>query len=448
MNEILNNLMKISDFRVLPRTSTEQFKGTNRSAIPEIARKLGVNYIIEGSGQKYANKFRLRIQLIKAKGKEAYLWANSYEEELEGTDDLFQIQSEIAKAIAKELKVKITPEEKQLIEKTQTNNLEAYDLYLQGRFYLNIVRSFKESIAFFEMAIAKDPEFALAYAGLANAYFVLTWNGGCPKMDGYARAKKTATKALEIDRNLAEAHMVIGSILAWYEWNWKEAQKEYTLAIELNPNSSDAHQFYSNLLDILRKDDDARLQINRAMELDPFSHLSHWFSSLYYYNQGRFTESLDEYLKAEELSPQTYTSVDWGCFPIYWRMGENLRAMEEIKKILQMDTLNAKYADNVKEIYSKSGIEGLLIWWIDLQLKSSSPSPLSLARWYAMLDKKPEALNWLEKALEERSSNIPRINNNPDFDNLRLEPRFQEIIKEVRLTEYTMKNNTRQNMKE
>jgi len=430
---IITQLSKISNLRVLSRTSTLKYREGQKS-ISEIGTELGVEYVIEGSVQRQGNKMRITVQLIRVLN-EGHIWSDIYDREWK---DIFEIQSDIAQGIAEGLETVLSPEKEELKGKSQTKNPEAYNLYLQGRFYMDLKRSeegLNVSVELFKKSIAEDPDYALAYAGLADAYFVQAWNGYCPMAEGYAMAKKLAIQALEMDQNLAEAHATLGALFCWNEWNWEQARKELILATKLNPNYAIAHHYYSNVLDILRQDDEARLQINLALELDPTSPLAHWFSSLYYYNQGKFKESLNEYLKAEELGTD-FTSTEWSCLPIYLKTGEDLKAVEELQKIIQIDTSTVIYTNIVKDVYNKSGMNGLLIWWIELQLKDPKPSCLSIARCYAIMDKREEAFGWLERAFEQKSSDIPRINNNPDFDNLRSELRFQAIIEKMGLSEY------------
>ena len=432
---IINQLSKISDLRVLSRTSTLKYEEKEeKKSIPEIGEELGVNYLIEGTVQRQENKMRISVQLIRALN-EGHVWSEVYDREWK---DIFDVQSDIAQRIAEKLKTVLTPEEKELIEKSQTKNPEAYNLYLQGRFFLNkrTEEGLEKSIEYFEKSVEIDRDYALAYAGLADAYLIQAWWGWSPRLGGYAKAKELVLQALEIDKNLAEAHATLGSLLSYSEWKWEEARKELVHAIELNPNYAIAHSYYSELLDILGQDDEARLQINLALEIDPFFSMMRIGSAVYYYHEGKFKESLDECLKVQELDPD-YISAYWICFYIYVRMGEDLKAMEELQKIMYMDTLTAKNVNVVKEVYSKSGINGLLNWLIELQLDNLPP--FTLAKSYAMLEKKDDVLDLLEKALEENLPNIARINNDPDFDNLLSEPRFIAIIKKLGLSEYIKK---------
>jgi len=431
---IISQLSKISDLRVLGRTSTLKYKEIEeKKSISEIGDELGVNFIIEGTVQRQENKMRISVQLIRTLN-EGHIWSDIYDREWK---DIFDIQSDIAQRIAGELKTALTPEVKEQIEKSQTNNPEAYNLYLQGRFhwYKRTEEGLNKSVEYFEKALSADPDYALAYAGLADAYFIQTWWRWRPWIEGNARAKEYAVRALDIDKNLAEAHTVLGGVLYWNDWNFEEARKELLLAIDLNPNYATAHQYYSELLDILRLNDEARLHINNALELDPFFFMYHSLSSMYFYNEGKLKESLEESYVVQELNPY-YPSDYWRRFYIYIRQGEDLKALDAFQKIMLLDTSTTKYANNVKEIYNKSGINGLLNFLIELQLTNSTPSYYTLAAYYALLNKKEDALGCLDTALEENDPNILRIYSNPNFDNLRSEPRFIALIEKMGLSDY------------
>jgi len=297
---IINQLSKISGLRVLSRTSALKYKGNEgKESVLEIGKELGVNYIIEGTVQRQENKMRISVQLIRVLN-EGHIWSGLYDREWK---DIFDVQSEIAQRIAGELKTILTPEEKELIEKNQTKNADAYQLYLQGRYfwYRRTKEDLQRSVEYFEKALAIDPDYALAYAGLADAYFIQAFWGWLPWDEGTTRSKELAIKALDIDRNLAEAHTVLGAILNYKEWKWEEAQKELQLAIKLNPKFVTAHHYYSELQDILRHNSEARKHINIALQLDPFLPVLHSLSSGYYYNEGKLNESLNECLVLEEL---------------------------------------------------------------------------------------------------------------------------------------------------
>lgn len=428
-DEIIQQLYKVKEFIVRSRPSVMQYKGTIKTT-PVIGKELKVNYLIGGSAQRFDDQVRIRVQLINAV-TDNLLWGDTFEGKWK---DILSIQSEIAKQIAVKLRTVLTPEEKELIEKRQTKYPEAYNLYLQGRFFWNkrTEEGLKKSVEYFKKSVAVDPNYALAYAGLADAYNVLTFWEWYPRIDGYTKAKELAFRALDIDKNLAEAHATLGSLLCFGEWKWEESRKELLRAIELNPNYATAHHYYSELLDILGQNEEARVQINLALELDPFSPVIHILNSLYYYRESKFKESLVACQEGQEIDPDLEFWY-WRYFYIYERQGEDLKAVEALQKCMAIDTSTLKYEKSVKEIFNKSGTNGLLNWLIENQLRKPIPSPLDIATWYDILGEKKEALNWLEKAMEERSQNIPRINNGPDFVNLRHEPRFQALCRKMNL---------------
>jgi TolB-like protein len=431
MDDILLHLSKIKDLRIISRNSVEQYRKTNKTK-SAIGRELGVEYLLEGSFQKQGDEVKLIVYLIKApEGRN--IWANEYNRNWK---DIFSVQSEVAQTIARELYTKITPEEKERIEKTTTINLKAYDLYLLGRSFWNkrTKEGLIKSLDYFEKSVAEDPDYALAYAGLADAYCILAWWGWWPTSEGYARTKKFVLHALKIDKNLAEAHATLGDLLIWSDWKWEEAEKELKLATELNPNYATAHQYYSEFLDITRRNDEARMQINMALELDPFSLALNVTSALYYYNEGKFNESLDACRKALLINPD-FDNTYMICFFNYVKQGEDIKASEILQQLMLRDTLTREIANVIKEVYSKSGINGLFGLLIELELHKTKSSPTAIAWGYAILGKKEETLNWLEKAMKEHTTNLPRINNNIDFNFLRSDPRFVSILKQMGLSD-------------
>jgi TolB-like protein len=443
-DEIISQLYKIKQLTVRSRTSIMQYKKTDKAS-RVIGHELKVNYLIEGSAQRFKDRVRIRVQLIYA-ATDKHLWGETYEAKWE---DILSVQSEIARQIADKLQTVLTPEEKDLIEKTPTKNLDAYNSYLLGRFFWNkrTKDGLIKSLDYFEKSVAEDTDYALAFSGLADAYCILAWWGWYPRSEGYARAKEFALKALKIDNNLSEAHATLGDVLCWNEWKWDEAGKELKLATELNKNYATAHQYYSELLDIIGKNAEARSEIDIALELDPFSTAINGTSSLYYYNEGKFKEALDACHKTLEINSD-YIWAYWQSFYVLVKQGEDLKAAEALRQFMLRDTMTVEIAKYIPEVFSKSGIKGLLNWLIELELRNPS-ADLYIAKWYAMLGRQAEALRTLEKALKARLSEIPaanslpdeipRIFNSPDFDNLRSEPRFKAIRKQMGLTEFPVR---------
>jgi TolB-like protein/Tfp pilus assembly protein PilF len=434
---ILDHLFKIGELKVTSGTSTKKYKKTELS-VKEIGRELSVSSILEGSVQKIGNNVRITAQLIDAR-TDVHLWSETYDRNI---SDIFSIQSEVAQTVARELKATLTLKEKGQIEKNQTNNVEAYNLYLQGRFFWDTRTKdgLNRSIEYFEKAIATDPDYALAYAGLADSYFIQAYWGWIPWNEGVAKSKKAVLQALDIDKNLAEAHTVLGALLNYKEWKWEDAWKELQHAINLNPNFVTAHHYYSELLDILRQNYEARKQINIALQLDPFLPVLRAMSSDYFYDEGKLKESLDECFVLQKLDPEYHKRYCYLLeFRIYCKQKEDLKALEALQNFLYMDTLKVTNSNVVKDVYDRSGLNGLLNWLIELELKKSNPNLVRLASIYAIIGKKEEALDLLEKAFENPPPGFANINNDPDLDNLRSEPRFQAIIKKMGLSEYATK---------
>jgi tetratricopeptide (TPR) repeat protein len=221
--------------------------------------------------------------------------------------------------------------------------------------------------------------------------------------------------------------------LFWSEWDWEGARKELNLAIDINPGYANAHQYYSEFFEILCRKNEAQEQINLAISLDPLSSVMHYLCGRYYYNEGKYLESLTELNKVLEINPE-YNAVYEMRLLIYLQQGEEAKAVETLQMIMLSDTSTVKYSNTVKEIYRKSGINGLLNLIVGLKLKN--PDPWALATGYALLKNKEETLTWLEKAFEERTPNIPRLNSEPAFNYLRSDQRFKSLLNKMGLSEY------------
>jgi TolB-like protein len=430
--EIITDLSHIHDLLVISRSSAMTFKGA-KATVKEVANKVHVRYVLEGSVRKAGNNLRITAQLIDGM-TDTHIWAEKYNGNL---DDIFEIQEKVSRSIVNSLKLKITPEEKEFISKNPTTNLEAYNLYLKGRFffYNGTKEGQLKSVECYEKALSEDPDYALAYAGLADTYYVQASFGWLPLEEGLSRAKENAMRALDIDRDLAESHSILGVIYGSYDWKYKEAMEELSLAVRLNQKCMGAHQYYSGLLDALRQNEKARIHINLAKEIDPSFFYLYILSAQLYYNVGKFEESLRECENAIEIYPDFSTGY-WRAFRIFYRQGEGLKAVEVIQKYLKRDNLNTKHIRTVRKIYTRSGLNGLINWLINWEIKMTNPDPYLLAIWHILLGKNEQTLGYLEKAIENRMVAIPMINNDPDFDSLRSETRFQALIKKMGLSEY------------
>src|SRR5213594_1832506 len=303
-DEILTRLAKIAELKVISRTSTQRFKSAPND-LRQIAQQLGVANILEGSVQKANDQVRVNVQLINAL-TDAHLWADTYDRRL---TDIFAVETEIAKTVADVLQAKLTGSEQHVIAARPTENTEAHQLYLKGRFFWNkrTGNDLKKSIDYFEQAIAADPNYALAYAGVADGYVWLPgYTAGTPR-DCYPKAKAAAKKALELDDNLAEAHTTLAIAIWLYDFDFSQAIREFQRAIELNPNYAIAHQQYGNVtLSALGRFDDAIAEGKRAVELDPLSLVINTDLGSDYYYARRYDEAIAQLRKTLEMDPGFY----------------------------------------------------------------------------------------------------------------------------------------------
>ena len=336
MEEVLNNLQKIKDLRVISRTSVEQYRNQTKS-IPEIAEELGVNYIVEGSAQKYGNAFRLRTQLIMA-AKESHLWGESYQKKINDVEDIFMIQSQIAELIAKELKAVITPQEKDLIEKIPTKELEAYDAYLKGQFYWRKLTSndLDTALQYFELAKEKDPDYALAYAGICDVWIGRQQMGFASPSEAGPKAFEAVMKALELDSSRPEVHYTLAIMKTWGMWDWKGGESAFIKAIELNPNHAEAHSYYSHLLNILGRPKEAMEEIDLALKLDPHNPLLKSLYSADLIFVRRFDEAIKAARDAIKMDPTAPVALSMLELALYMteRYEESLEPMKKIWVVL------------------------------------------------------------------------------------------------------------------
>ena len=449
MEDILDNLFRITSLRVISRTSADQFRESSRST-REIAKELKVNYVLEGSVRRYKDRTRISVQLIDA-WRDKHLWSSSFDRDL---TDIIGIQSDIALRVAEELKTVLTEREIKQIEKISTKNPEAYDYYLRARFLLHKANSFHRSdfdrtgvlncIPYYERAIAADSTFAEAYSGLANAWFNLSAWGFLPAYEGFPKSRSYSKKAISIDPDCAEAHAVLGAYYIWGARNIAEGGSELEKAVELNPNFSTALQWYAQYLMITGPIEEARVHINRALELEPFFWVVQTLNSWIFYFENQHEKAIESSKTARALNP-IYSSNNWLFVLNYAKLGEGEKMLHELQSIVKTYTPDEKYLEEVQVAYNENGIDGIFIWLDDVNQNRPIPvegmdgHPFYSAWWNAILGNRNEAVYWLERTLEDprplgHYSNL--ITTNPDFDLLRNDPRFLSIIDKFGLTPY------------
>ena len=434
MEEVLNNLQKIKDLRVISRTSVEQYRNQTKS-IHEIAEELGVNYIVEGSAQKYGNAFRLRTQLIMA-AKESHLWGESYQKKINDAEDIFMIQSQIAESIAKELKAVITPQEKDLIEKIPTKELEAYDAYLKGQFYWRKLTSndLDTALQYFELAKEKDPDYALAYAGICDVWIGRQQMGFASPSEAGPKAFETVMKALELDSSRPEVHYTLAIMKTWGMWDWKGGESAFIKAIELNPNHAEAHSYYSHLLNILGRPKEAMEEIDLALKLDPHNPLLKSLYSADLIFVRRYEEAIKAARDAIKMDPTAPVALSMLELALYMteRYEESLEPMKKIWVVLYGFS---EFGSELDRDYSKKGYVfalNELAGKISQQSEKTYINPFEITTLYLMAGNKEQALKNTEKAFELRDPNLPYLLF-PIFDSIRDESRFQEIARKMNL---------------
>jgi TolB-like protein/Tfp pilus assembly protein PilF len=428
-DEILTRLAKVADLKVISRTSTQHFKSTPDN-LPQIAKQLGVAHILEGSVQKAADQVRVNVQLINAL-TDAHLWADTYDRKL---TDIFAVESEIAKTIAETLQARLTGSEKSSIAKTPTVNPEAYELYLKGRFFWNkrTGTDLRKAIDYFNQAIAKDPNYALAYVGLADSYLLLSSYAAVSPAESLPPARSALKKALELDDSLAEAHASFG-LLATLELDLHRALDELKRAVELKPNYATAHHWLSLAHLTLAQFDSAISEAKRAIELDPLSLVINADTSWIYFSARRYDEAEAQVHKTLEIGPQFFLA--------HYYLGEVLQfkghlseAIAEFQKAFELN--NDPYSlAMLGQAYARNGQRDeaqKILARLNEEAKSHYVAPYALALVQIALGDKDRAIEELEHAYAEGATNyLFVIKVDPLLDDLRGNPRFDALVQKV-----------------
>ncbi|MES1218292.1 MAG: adenylate/guanylate cyclase domain-containing protein, partial [Bacteroidota bacterium] len=433
--EILNSLAHLKDLRVAARTSSFYFKGKNID-LREIGNKLNVRTVLEGSIRKQGNKLRVTAQLINVEDG-FHLWSERYDKNM---DDLFTIQDEIALAITEKLKITLLEEEREILYQKPTENKEAYDLYLKGRFYINKRGpSINKGLQYFQQAADIDPSFTLAYVGIADAYAILAFYGMMHPHEAMPKAKIFAEKALQLNPLLAEAFTTLAFITTFYDWNWAEAKIQFLDIFKINSNYALAHYWYSYFLSIIEGNNDEAIKVaKKAVEvLEPLVPISHHVLSIMYINAGKFEDAITESKIAIELDPNS--------FPGYRGLGIGLAGLNQYDKAIEalksavlfsarhpwsLVELSWVYYLNKNETETKRILDELLF-----RSESEYISGLFLCG-AAFFNKDIEkAFQFLDKAFEERDGSLPFINVWPLCSFMRTDPRFKPYLSKLNFPE-------------
>ncbi len=428
--DILTQLSKISALRVISRTSVMQYKNTSKN-IRSIANELSVGTVLEGSVRKAGNRVRITAQLIDAKS-DAHLWAQTYDREL---SDIFAVQSDVAEQISQALQARIKPAEEAQIRRRPTESMEAYETYLQGRVHLGrrTEEALKKAIASFEKALEIDPGYASAFTGLADAYIFMSLMEYMPPKEAFPKARAAAEKALLIDPGLAEAHASLGLVKFQFDWDWAAAESELKKARELNPNYAPGHHFFADYLKGMGRFDEALAQIREAQALDPLSlAISSGVGHVLYLSR-QYDEAIAAYRHTLELDPNFVQARLWFGRP-FLQKGLYDEAISELKQAMALSGGSTISMAVMAHAYAAAGRTAEAQEILD-RLQERAKEQYVPSYWigliYVGFGDKDRAMDWMEKAYDERSAWLAWMNVEPRFDPLRSEARFKALASKI-----------------
>jgi TolB-like protein/DNA-binding winged helix-turn-helix (wHTH) protein/tetratricopeptide (TPR) repeat protein len=435
---LITDLAQMGSVKVISRTSSMRFRRTDKS-LPEIARELNVDGIVEGTVQRSGDRVRITAQLIYGPA-DKHLWASSYERNVR---DVLALQEELARAIVGEIKVKLTLQEQVRLGTNHSVNPEAYEVYLRGLAFSKNhgEQSTRISTEYFNRAIQIDPQWAAPYAQLARSYH---WIGSSGHPEFYAKSKTAALHAIGIDDSLAEAHSALAYVLHNYDWNWSGAESEYKRALELNPNYSEAHHGYAVLLAAAGRNEQAVAEIRRAEELDPLLIPLQVNLGVVLSCAGRQKEAIEQLQNTTDLNPKySYARMELGM--AYLRKGMYPEAVANLEKAVAAgkdDPDELLYLGALAYGYAVAGRNREALKLLrELERQEANGKPVA-AGWdtglypvYFALGQKDQAFGWLEKAYKQRSDSLLYLRCWPEFDRLRVDPRFADLVRRVGIPE-------------
>jgi TolB-like protein/Flp pilus assembly protein TadD len=429
---IINNLSQLPHLRVMARSTVFRYKG--KEVDPQkVGQELRVRAVLTGRLLHRGDTLIVQAELVdSAKGSQ--LWGGQYNSKLV---DMLAVQEEISQEISERLRLRLTGEQKTRLAKRPTENVEAYQLYLKGRYYWNkrTEEGFHRAIEYFGEASEKDRNYALAHAGSADSYILLGEYGLLPANDAYPKARKAATKALELDDAVAEAHNALAVVKEDYDWDWPGAEREFKLAIKLNPSYATAHQWYGELLSNLGRNDEAVAEITKAQQLDPLSLIINAMYGYILVLSGQDDLALEQLRKTLELDPN-FAHAHWELGIAYVREGQFAKAIPEFQTATTLSPDINEYKAGLGHAYGRAGKNAearKLLYELEELSKRRYVSGCDCAAIYAGLDEKDRAFACLEEAHEQHDFTLTSAKGNPLFDPLRSDPRFQDMLRRIGL---------------
>jgi TolB-like protein len=430
--ELISSLSRLKDMRVISRTTSMQYKGTQKD-IKTIGRENDVKYIMEGSVRKHGSNLRITAQFIEAK-RDIHLWAETFR----GTiDDIFDIQEKVSEKIVEALRIQLTREEQNLLEKRYTDNTEAYQLYLRGRYFWKKrnAEGLQNAVKYFEKAIEKDPDYALAWAGLADTYSLMGEYTNISRRELFPKQMTAINRALEIDSRLGEAHISLAISLMLNEWDWKNSEKEFRLGIELSPNYATGHHWYAEWLLFMGKTEEAFKQISLAVELDRVSQGILKDKGIFYYYTGQFEESIKMGMMTLELD-KNFAPAHRLLSLAYQGMKLFDEAVAENHRWGKLTGNRIKTEVALAEIYATANRKeeaAKIIAEVEAGKNLSGNDYRGMALVYAALGINDMAFTWLKKSYEKHEESLCSLKIDPKMNPLRSDPRFDTLLKKVGL---------------
>lgn len=426
---LISNLAQIHSLRIISRTSVMRYKPTTEQ-VPTIGRELGVDAIVEGSVQRSGGRVRISAQLIQA-STDTHLWANDYEGDLA---DVLKLEGDVARAIAQEIRIQVTPEERSRLAGARRINPAAQEAYLLGRYHkwkLN-EQDLRQGIEAFEQAIDLEPDYASAYAGLATAWHERGVLGAKGFREVEEPARKATLKALALDPSLAEAHASMAEILSSYDWNWSGAEHEYQRAVDLDSNNLEARAYYAGFLMALGRHQEAIAQTERAASIDPLSSTVQSAFGRILFRARKFDQAVPHFQRAIELDTQNY-GAHTRLAEVYEQTGKLQEALALVEQSLQIRGAEFTKSFALGRIYALLGQRREALRVIERGTQpGSKPLCQDIALIYFALSDKDRGFRWLTRAFDQRQL-VVFVNVDPRFDSARSDPRFQALVRRLKV---------------
>jgi TolB-like protein/Flp pilus assembly protein TadD len=426
-DELITELAQLKEIRVISRTSVMRFKGA-KTPLPQIGRELQVDVVVEGSVIRAGTRVRISAQLLEAAG-DRHLWAKNYERDV---NDVLGLQRELARAIAAEIKIKLTPRESARLETFQPINSEAQINYLKSRYFIHNQRTpegARKAVECSVQAVQSAPDWALAYSALAESYATAAFLSAIPPNEAMPKAESAARKALQLDPDLSEAHTALAWVLSNFYFDYASGEREFKGAIELGPSSSDAHQGYADLLNGLGRADEAISQIKLARQLDPMSFYVSRDVGRILYDSKRYDEALEALREAAEMNPSSGVVYNWMSWA-YDKKGMTAKSVEMDLRSAGNRGASQEVLQQLREAYRVSGERGYLRKHLEL----IQGDPYEQALYTARLGETQKAFQLLREACAQHSGWLDMLKVDPELDNLRPDRRFTELLHRINLS--------------